>query len=349
MTYPLHVPLLEVTRGDVVESLHFGSIAVVDATGRLVASVGDADLFMYPRSSAKPFQTLPLVEMGGVEHFGLTERELALTCASHSGTDDHVQVAASIQKKIGVTENQLLCGAHYPYYEPRAREMMRTGEVPTPNRNNCSGKHSGMLAQCQLRGLPTEDYINPQHPVQQTIFRTFAEMCDYPVEKLAIGMDGCSAPVFAAPLRNVALAYARLCDPIGLTDGRAAACRKIVRAMTQHPDMVAGPERFDTLVMQRGAGRIVAKAGAEGYQGIGLMPGALGPGSPALGIAFKIADGDQGQRARTIVAIELLRQIGAIGEEDVAAMDFLAARPVRNWRKFAVGQHRPVFELRLNL
>lgn len=347
MTYPLYAPLLEVTRGAVVESLHVGSIAIVDATGRLVASVGDENTFTYPRSSAKPFQTLPLVEMGGVEHFGLTERELALTCASHSGTDDHAQVAASIQKKIGVEEEQLLCGAHFPYYEPLAREMMRRDEKPTQNRHNCSGKHSGMLAQCRLRGLSTEDYINPQHPIQQTILRTFAEMCNFPVEQLEIGMDGCSAPVFAAPLFNVAWGYARLCDPTGLETGRAAACRKITQAMTRHPDMVAGPERFDTIVMQRANGRIVAKAGAEGYQGMGLLPGALGPGSPALGIAFKIADGDQGQRARTIVAIELLRQLGAIGEEDVAAMDFLAARPVRNWRKFAVGQHRPVFEVQL--
>lgn len=347
MTYPAYVPLLEVTRGPIVESLHHGAIVIADIHGNVLAHAGDPEAFTYLRSTAKPFQTLPLVEMGGVEHFGLSEKELALTCASHSGTDEHAATAASIQQKVGVTEQHLLCGAHFPYHEATRLEMIRRGETPTSNRHNCSGKHSGMLAQCILRGLPTDDYINPQHSIQQTILQTFAEMCSYPLDQIAIGVDGCSAPVFAVPLRNAAWAFARLCDPGELSAPRAEACRKITHAMMQHPDMVAGPERFDTLVMQFARGRMVTKAGAEGYQGIGLLPGALDPGSPAMGIAIKAADGDQGSRAVTAIAIEVLRQIGAISAADVEAMPNLAARPVRNWRKFNVGQIRPVFEIHL--
>ncbi len=345
MAYPKYVPLLDVTRGPVVESLHYGALVVTDVDGRVLASVGDPEAYTYLRSTAKPFQTLPLVEMGGVEHFGLSEKELALTCASHSGTDDHAATAASIQKKIGVAEGDLLCGWHMPYHEATRLEMIRKGETPTQNRHNCSGKHSGMLAQCKMRGVTIEDYINPQHPIQKAILQTFAEMCEIPVNEIALGVDGCSAPVFAVPLRNAAAAFARLSDPSKLLAKRAEACRKITHAMMEHPDMVAGPERFDTLVMQRTKGRLVSKAGAEGYQGIGLLPGALGEGSPAMGIAIKVADGDMGGRAVTTVAIEVLRQLGVLSAEDIEAMAALAARPVRNWRKLAVGELRPVFQI----
>ena len=169
-----------------------------------------------------------------------------------------------------------------------------------------------------------------------------------PVEQIGIGIDGCSAPVFALPLRNMALAFARLADPTGLAPARANACRQITQAMMAHPDMVAGPGRFDTLAMQALNGRMFAKGGAEGYQGMGLMPGALGPGSPALGIAFKIADGDQSDRARNVVSIEILRQFGLLSPEQIAAeLADLAARPNTNWRKFVVGEIRPAFELKL--
>ena len=347
MAYPAYAPLLEITRGPIVESLHHGAVVICDTAGNLLAAAGDPNAITYLRSTAKPFQTLPLVENGGLEHFGLTEKELALTCASHSGTDEHAATAASIQQKVGVSEGHLLCGTHLPMHEATRLEMLRRGENPTPNRHNCSGKHSGMLAQCVLRGLSTEDYINPQHPIQQTILQTFAEMCSHPLDQIAIGVDGCSAPVFAVPMRNAALAFARLSDPSGLPAPRAAALRRIARAMMEYPNMVAGPDRFDTLVMTLAAGRLVTKAGAEGYQGMGLLPGALGPGSPALGIAIKVADGDQGGRAVTAIAIETLRQIGLLSAADVEAMPFLAPRPVRNWRKFEVGQIRSVFEIRL--
>ena len=341
-------PLVELTRGPLVESIHFGAVTVADGQGRLVAHYGDPQAWANLRSSAKPFQALSMVEDGAADVFGLSEREIAIACASHSGTEDHVAVLTGMQAKIGVSEADLLCGVHNPMDKPTAIAMSKRGEAPTPNRHNCSGKHTGMLAQAALRGLSKEEYIDPQHPVQQLILQTFAEMTDMPVGQIGIGIDGCSAPVFALPLRNMALAFARLADPAGLAPSRADACRQITRAMMAHPDMVAGPGRFDTLVMGLLSGRAFAKGGAEGYQGMGLMPGALGPGSPALGIAFKIADGDPSDRARNVVSIEILRQLGLLSPEQIAdGLADLAARPNTNWRKIVVGEIRPCFDLHL--
>jgi L-asparaginase II len=345
MTYENFLPLVEVTRGTIVESVHWGVVAVVDASGRLVASFGDVHTISYLRSTAKPFQALPFVEMGGVEKFGLTDRELAVMCASHSGTDEHVKVLRGIHAKVGISEENLLCGMHPSYHEPTAKAMQMRGEPVSPFRHNCSGKHTGMLAHARLKGYPIEDYINPSHPVQKNIFRVFAEMTDFPQEKFGMGIDGCSAPVFAVPLYNAALAFARLCDPTGLAAERAVACRKITRAMSTNPDMVAGPDRFDTLLMEVAKGRLVAKGGAEAYQGIGVLPGAMGPGSPALGITLKIADGDHGGRAVATVAMEVMRQLGVLSADELAELKQFDRRPIYNWRHFEVGEIRPCFSL----
>lgn len=342
------VPLVELTRGPIVESAHWGALAVVDSRGRLLASLGDPYLVMHLRSTAKPFQLLPLIEEGAVERFSLTPEEIAIMCASHSGTDEHVAVIARLQAKMGIEEKELQCGVHPPFHEPTWQAMLQRNEAPTPNRHNCSGKHTNMLAQAALLRASRDDYLDPQHPVQQRILHTLAEMCTIAPADIRIGIDGCSAPVFALPLYHAALGYARLCDPVELPPQRAQACRIITSAMTAAPFMVAGPGRFDTLVMEIGAGKIIAKGGAEGYQGIGLMPGALGPGSPGIGIAFKIADGDSGGRARPVVAIEVLRQLGVLNDDQIRSrLADLAARSLKNWRGLDVGEIRPVFRVKL--
>ncbi len=345
-----YLPIFELLRGTAVESIHYGAIAVVNARGQLIASHGDPQITTFLRSSAKPFQILPFLESGGHTTYQLSRREIAIICASHHGTDEHVAVVQSIQKKTGVSENDLLCGVHPPFDELTTRGMQQRAEQPTPNRHNCSGKHTGMLAYAHLGGQATEDYINPLHSIQQTILHTFAEMVDLPVEKVAQGIDGCSAPIFSVPLQNAARAYARLCDPEQggvLPATRAEACRLVTEAMTTQPDMVGGPSSFDTRLMQVTHGRIVAKGGAEGYQGIGLLPGALGPGSPALGITIKISDGDLKTRARSAVSLEALRQLGALSAKEMEALaEFGPFLPVYNWRKLVVGQARPCFELK---
>lgn len=346
-TVPGYVPLFALTRGETLESVHFGAIAIVDAQGRLLASVGDPWAVTYLRSTAKPFQALPFVEDGGPDRFGLTDEEIALLCASHSGTDRHVAVVQRIQQKAGVAEPQLLCGSHPPYDAATAEALKARGEQPTPNHHNCSGKHTGMLAQAVLHGWPTADYIDREHPVQQRILRTFAEMCGLPPKAVQVGVDGCSAPNFAAPLYHVAYGYARLMDPRDLPPQRAAAARAIVQAMTRHPFMVGGPGRFDTLLMEATQGRVLAKGGAEGYQGIGLPPGALGPGTPGVGIAFKIADGDERKnRARPAVALEILRQLGVLPEIPAALRPFGPKITVTNWRGLTVGKGYPTFSLK---
>jgi L-asparaginase II len=345
MNYSNYSAMIEVTRGLIVESVHFGAAALVDANGRLVASFGDPGTVTYLRSSAKPLQLLPFMELGGAEAFGLSDRQVSVMCASHSGTDDHVAVIRSIQEKIGVTEQDLLCGVHAPGDEKTAIALIKRGEEPTPLRHNCSGKHTGMLAQAVLRHLPIEDYINPAHLVQKLILQTFAEMCGVTVEQMPLGTDGCSAPVFAVSLRSAALGYARLCGPDQLAPQRASACQRITRSMTTNPDMVAGPGRFDTNLMATCGGKIVTKGGAEGYQAIGLMPGALGPGSPALGITLKISDGDDIERARSLASIEILRQLGALTPAELQALAQYDVRPVHNWRKLVVGEIRPCFKL----
>ena len=346
-----YAPLVELTRGPLVESIHFGALAVVDSGGRRIASVGDPKLVANLRSSAKPFQILSFVEDGGMERFGLSERELAICCASHSGTADHVQVLSGLQAKLGVSEANLSCGVHYPMDEVTAREMRERGEKPTPNRHNCSGKHTGMLANALLHGFPIEDYLNTAHPLQCLILKTFAEMVALAPDAVPVGIDGCSAPTFAAPLDQAAHAYALLADPAdlppGLPPARAAALRRIFAAMTAHPDMIAGPGRWDTLVMRAAGGKVVSKGGAEGYQGMGVLPGALGPGSPALGITFKVSDGDASGRAGGTAALAVLSQLGILSRSERGGLAQFDRRVLRNWREIEVGEIRSAFNLAL--
>ncbi len=339
-------PVYALSRGGQPESLHYGAIAVVSIGGELLAAYGNAQLSTFLRSTAKPFQALPFVLAGGVHHYGLTPRELALICASHSGTDEHVEVFQSLQKKIGMTEDQLLCGVHPPFHRPTAERLRKAGEKLTPSRHNCSGKHSGMLAFAKLRGWPTENYIDPQHPLQKEIFALFAELAGLSQDALAIGIDGCSAPNWAAPLYNVALAYARLMDPSGLPTRQAAACEQVRDAMVTNPDIVGGPQCFDTDLMSVAGGRILSKGGAEGYQGMGLRAGALGPGSPAMGIALKISDGDARAWACQAVSLEVLRQLSALSADQLGQLnDHGPSRLVTNWRGLEVGRAGPVFDL----
>jgi L-asparaginase II len=348
-------PIFELTRGTIVESIHFGAVAVVDSSGHLLAWYGDPKVVTFMRSSAKPLQAVSFIEHGGDQTFHLTSKEIAIICASHEGTDEHVEVIKGIQAKVGVQESDLLCGTHLLSHLPTVEAMRARGETPTSNRNNCSGKHTGMLAHARMRGLPIADYINPEHPVQKAILETFSEMCGIETERVEIGTDGCSAPNFAIPLSNAALGFARLCDPRSLSQERAAACRRITSAMMANPVMVSGAGRFDTRVMEVCSKRIVAKGGAEGYMVMGILAGALGAESPGIGIVFKISDGDLAvrdadgkfrNRVRPAVALEILKQLGYISEKELEALaEFGPVRPVTNVRKIVVGESHPAFSL----
>lgn len=349
------LPLFELTRGNIVESIHFGAIAVVDSKGTLLYSYGDTQLVAFLRSSAKPFQALPFFERGGPGTFNLTIKEQALICASHEGSDEHVRTAESIQAKAGIKESDLQCGIHMPGDAVAYKALIAHNEAPTQNRNNCSGKHSGMLAHAKMRGLPLNTYLEITHPVQKDILSGFAEMCNYSEEKVEVGVDGCSAPNFAVPLYNSALAFARLCDPWEMQAARSNACQEITSAMSGYPEMISGYNEFDCRLMQSGKGRIICKRGAEGFQAIGLMPGMLGAGSPGIGITFKVSDGDllfrtlniePLNRVRPAVTLEILRQIGALSiQQSKELADFGPTLPIKNHRGILVGESRPVFTL----
>ncbi len=341
-----YLPVFEAIRGGLVESIHIGAFAVVDYQGNLVANWGDPDSITFLRSSAKPFQALPIIENGGDVYFDLNGEEIAALCGSHSGTDDHVRVIAGIQQKMGLQESMLQCGTHIPPNREAWVEMIKRGESPTPIRHMCSGKHTGMLGYGRLIGADLTNYLSPDNPIQKNILKTFSEMTAYPMEKIVMGTDGCSAPNFAVPLRNAAYAVARLCQPVGLTDARTSACRKISSAMRNFPNMVAGPRKFDTVVMGQTHLHILSKSGAEGYQCLGVMPDTIEPGSPALGIAMKIADGDAEDRANPLVSIEILRQLGAISDSEAESMQKYGPRRIFNAAKLDVGEFRPAFSIK---
>ncbi len=346
-------PILELTRGGVVESTHFGSIAVVDSAGKILQSHGDPDTVAFLRSSAKPFQTLPFVEQGGAEHFGFTQSELAISCASHETSQIHLDTVSAMQKKIGIEEGNLQCGPHLPGDSKKLRQVIKEDIKPTPNFNNCSGKHTAMLAFAKMRGLPLENYLAFDHPIQKDILKTFSEMCGIEVDKIHLGIDGCSAPNFAVPLINAALGMARFCDPRELSEARAAACKKITTAMTAHPEMVSNFGEFDFELMKVGAGKIVTKRGAEGFQIIGLMPGVYS--EHGVGIAFKVTDGDKSSmnddlesstRARPAVTLEILRQLKVLNEAQLQSLaKFGPEKILKNYAGLVTGKSQPVFKL----
>jgi L-asparaginase II len=343
-------PIYQFTRGETVESIHFGSIAVVTPDNQLVAWYGDPDVVTFLRSSAKPFQAMPFIERKGHEVYNFTKEEVALICASHKGTDRHKKVLESIQSKTGVLESDLQCGVHRPSDPATSEAMRQRGEEPTPNRHNCSGKHTGMIAAARLRNLEYREsknpYIDPDHPIQKEIKQTFAEMCGIDVDQVKIGTDGCSAPNFAVPLRAAALAYARLSDPSGLPAKRQAACRVIAESMMAYPFMVGGPTSFDTALMETADGKVLCKGGAEGYQGIAVMPGVISSDSPGIGITFKISDGDRRGQTRHAVALEILRQLNILDETELSRLSSFGPKlSVTNSREKIVGQGSPIFTL----
>ncbi len=329
-----HVPLTAVTRHGTLESMHAGSVAVVDRDGHVLFAAGDPECLTFTRSSLKPLQALPFVAAGGPARFGYTQAEVAMLCASHAGEPRHVAAAASMLAKAGNVPGDLQCGAHAPYlYEAR-------GEVPppppySPLANNCSGKHSGMLAHCVACGYTKHDYLAYAHPLQAEIRRAVAAFTGVEERAMAWGVDGCSAPNYAVPLAGLARAFARLAAATDDPD-YGAAPRALADAMTAHPAMVSGEHGADLLLMSAGRGDWITKVGAEGVHAIGVR-------SRGWGIAVKVADGSTRGRGPAVVAT--LEQLGLL---DAAAREALAplARPsLRNVRGTVVGDAHAVLVL----
>lgn len=328
--------LLRATRGNLVETIQRGHVAVVDARGRLLAAAGEPDTFFYMRSSAKPLQATAVVESGATERFDLSGRLLAICCASHNGEPGHVEAVRGVLGRAGVPESALQCGVHPPSYTPAAAALWRAGQEPLPVHNNCSGKHSGMLAASRAMDAPLERYLSPEHPVQQRILRTIAALSHMDPGDIALGTDGCSVPVHGLPVRAMAQAYAHLADPASAPAEHGATLMAIGEAMTAHPWYIDGTGGADTLMMERAEGRLAVKGGAEGVLCVAVR-------DAGVGLALKI-EGGRGDRAHAI-AIEALRQLDLLSDSEVAAMGDLARPPILNHRRLVVGEAYPTLQL----
>jgi len=343
---PLAEPLVEVKRGSITESRHRGHIVVVDTHGNMIASLGAPEYVTYLRSSAKPFQAIPLLTTGAAEHFGFTDREVALACGSHNGESIHTELAASMLHKIGLGREALRCGTHEPYGVEAALELRARGEQPNALHNNCSGKHAGMLAVAVHLGAPIDNYENPENPVQKAIVDVVSQFSGVAVTDMAIGVDGCAVPAFGITVKAMALAYARLISPPASFDKKTRdACERIVRVMSAYPELIGGTsERLDTELMRAAPHRLVSKVGADGVYTAGIEPSEEWP--QGLGIAIKIEDGDD-KRARAPVVIESLRQLGVLRDESLEAVVKYAFFPVKNRRGDIVGEVSASFDLKV--
>jgi L-asparaginase II len=342
--------LVEVVRGDRIESVHRGSVAVVAADGSLVASVGDPDVFVFARSSAKPFQLAPFVASGRFDEYRLGTDALAIMAASHSGEDRHVRLVQEILRGAGLTSAALQNQVHPPFDTETAQRMLRDGEKPTALRGNCSGKHAGMILFAKASGWPIETYWEEDHPVQRLALETIAALSDTPEERIVTAVDGCGVVTFGLPLRGLATAFARLADPSTVADRPLrSALGRIRDAMMEHPELVAGVRRLDTALMRALPMRIVSKGGAEGVLAMAVPPGALRKGAPygsrPIGIAAKIEDGNLARRAGDVTSVEVLRQIGLLGDALPDELLEFAAPPITDPRGESSGEVRAAFSL----
>jgi L-asparaginase II len=324
--------LVEVTRGKLVESRHRGAVAVADADGATVLGLGDVTAPIFPRSAIKAVQALVLVESGGADPFGFGDAELALACASHGGEPGHVATVERMLAAAGLDASALACGAHWPLHQSSARALARAGGTASALHNNCSGKHSGFLCLACMLGADPRGYIEPDHPVQREIKAVIESTTGAAIPDERRGIDGCSVPTWAVPLKSLALGFARFGTGHGLAPERAKAAARLRAACAAHPWYVAGTGRFCTEVMQRLGARAFVKVGAEGVY-CGALP------ERGLGIAVKCDDG--GARAAEVIMAALIARFGALSEAERAALDHLARPTLRNWNAFMVGALRP--------
>ncbi|MBX3575900.1 MAG: asparaginase [Rhizobiaceae bacterium] len=325
--------LVEVLRGDIVESRHRGAVAVMDGDGAVVLGIGDTGRPVFPRSAVKAIQALPLVESGAADAFGFGDRELALACASHSGEPLHVGLAASMLARAGLSEAALECGSHWPIDHEATVALARQGDVPSQLHNNCSGKHAGFLCACRHVGLEPRGYVGFSHAYQATLRGVMAEVTGATHGDGNWAVDGCSIPTYAVPLDDLARGFARMATGVTFGPERSKAAKRLFAACMAEPFCVAGTGRADVPLMQAAPGRIFVKTGAEGVYCAAIPE--LG-----LGIALKCDDG-AGRAAEAMVAALLARFMR--GSPDVvAALEAVANAPILSRKGAPVGAVRAI-------
>ncbi|MCW5662092.1 MAG: asparaginase [Burkholderiaceae bacterium] len=338
--------LVEATRGGIVESAHCGALAVVDARGTAVCTIGDSARPVFARSAVKVLQALPLVTSGAADAFAFTDEELALACASHNGEARHVATAAGVLAKAGLDVSALECGAHWPQHEVAQRELAASGVPLSALHNNCSGKHAGFLCVgCVMARALGRDarefvrgYVKPEHPLMREITASLQDATGCDLSRAPMGIDGCSIPTFGIPLQQLAQAFAKVATGVGLSADRAAAAARLRGAVARAPYFVAGTGRFDTRVMQRLGGRVFCKVGAEGVFCAALP-------EPGLGVAIKIDDGNNARAAEVVMAAAI-EALVRLDDDERVFMRGLSDVPLNNWNGIRVGELRASAALR---
>jgi len=321
-------PLVRVERGGVEEGIHLGHVAVVDANGRIHASLGDPQHVTYFRSCAKPFQAIGSLATGIAGRYELGAEHVAIMAASHNGEPRHVEIVRDLLRRAGIDESALQCGAHWPYYEPAATVARREMDEPLAVFNNCSGKHAGMLVAARALDAPLDTYLDPAHPVQQRIREVIEAFSACPAANIQYGIDGCSAPNAAVPLAAMARSIASL---VASTDEIPT---RVVAAIVQHPFLIGGTDRFDTRLMEVTGGRLLAKGGAAGAH-------CTADRRSTRGLAVKLDSGDGTWTAVAVVAA--LERLGWLDDGEREALSNFARPTLRNHKRLAVGTVRPVF------
>ena len=327
--------LVQALRGNVVESMHRGALAIVDADGALHSAHGDIERAIFARSAVKVLQALPLVASGAAERFGLSDEELALACASHGGEPRHVATALSMLSKAGVDADVLECGTHWPNHDAATKALAAAGQSPSALHNNCSGKHAGfvclgcLMAEGSERRTFLRGYVKPEHPVMREVTAALQASTGYELKHTAVGTDGCSIPSYAIPLRHLAHAFARVGSGVGLSPEHQRAAQRLRAAVAAAPFMVGGSGRFDTRVMERLGARVFCKVGAEGVYCAALPE--LG-----LGVAIKMDDGNNA-RACEVVMAAVIERLLTLGDADAAFMRSLSVLTRKNWNGIEIG------------
>ncbi len=324
---------VRVWRGTEVESRHRVHVAIVGGDGGIRSFAGDPGLRVFARSAVKPIQAIPLIEDGVADRFGFTASELALCCASHSGEPLHVELAAGMLAKIGAGEDDLACGPHAPFDHAAEEALRAAGREPGRLHNNCSGKHAGMLALARRHDWPLAGYQELEHPVQQRMLAEMARWGGVPLDSIAAGVDGCGVVTFGLPLQSLAAMFASLAAASRGNDGAAA---RVVQAMLENPDVVAGSGRMCTALIKASRGRVFAKVGAEGVYCAGVP-------DAGLGIALKVEDG--AVRAAEPALLHVLHLLGVLGAEELAALARWSQPEIRNTRMERVGYMDTVIDL----
>lgn len=328
----MHNPVtVEVTRGNLVESRHRGMAVVVDGDGKTLFAAGDVESGVFPRSACKAMQALFLVESGAADAYGFGNRELALSCASHSGEDAHVELAASMLARAGKDVETLECGAHWSLDQKALIQQARAMDKPTALHNNCSGKHSGFICACCHNGIETKGYVNYEHPLQREIRSTMESLTGAAIAQDNCGVDGCSIPTYAVPLKALAHGFAKMATGQGLEPVRAKASRRLIDACMAEPFYVAGTGRTCTKLMEIAPGKIFAKTGAEGVF-VGVLP------ERGISIAVKCEDGTT-RAAEAMIAALLARYFEKDSAEQAALLS-MANRSMKNWNGIHVGDIR---------